>query len=93
MRGHLTALGYPLDVLRRVGLLNPLGRDTFYARVVFPCCQGERIVNLYGRSLGDAFPHRFLPGPKGGLYAWDQVQHCPEVIVVEVSPPVSTTRS
>ena len=83
LRGHLTALGYPLDVLRRVGLLNPLGRDTFYARVVFPCCQGERIVNLYGRSLGDAFPHRLLPGPKGGLYAWDQVQHCPEVIVVE----------
>jgi DNA primase len=83
LRRHFTAVGYPLDVLRRVGLLNPLGRDTFYARVVFPCCQGERIVNLYGRSLGDAFPHRFLPGPKGGLYAWDQVQPCPEVIVVE----------
>jgi DNA primase len=83
LRRHLTAVGYPLDFLRRVGLLNPLGRDTFYARVIFPCCRGERIVNLYGRSLGDAFPHRFLPGPKGGLYAWDQVQYCPEVIVVE----------
>ena len=83
LRRHLTAVGYPFDLLRRVGLLNPLGRDTFYARVIFPCCQGERIVSLYGRSLGDAFPHRFLPGPKGGLYGWDQVQHCPEVIVVE----------
>ena len=83
LRRHLTTAGYSFDFLKRVGLLNPLGRDTFYARVVFPCCQGERIVNLYGRSLGDAFPHRFLPGPKGGLYAWDQVQHCAEVIVVE----------
>jgi DNA primase len=83
LRRHLIVQGYPFDVLRRVGLLNALGRDTFYARVVFPCWQEGRIVNLYGRSLGDAFPHRFLPGPKGGLYAWDQVQYCPELIVVE----------
>ena len=83
LRRHLIVQGYPFEVLRRVGLLNALGRDTFYARVVFPCWQEGRIVNLYGRSLGDAFPHRFLPGPKGGLYAWDQVQYCPEVIVVE----------
>jgi hypothetical protein len=28
---------------------------------------GERIVNLFtGRSLGEAFPHRFLPGAKSG---------------------------
>jgi DNA primase len=48
-----------------------------------PCSHGGRIVNLYGRSLGDAFAHRFLPRPKGGLYAWEQVRHCPEVILVE----------
>jgi hypothetical protein len=64
LRRHLTALGYPLDFLRRVGLLNQLGRDTFYARVVFPCCQGERIVNPYGRSLGEAFPIAFCPAPR-----------------------------
>jgi DNA primase len=63
LRRHLTTAGYSFDVLRRVGLLNPLGRDAFYARVVFPCAQDGRMVNLYGRSLGDAFPHRFLPGP------------------------------
>jgi 5S rRNA maturation endonuclease (ribonuclease M5) len=28
-------------------------------------------------------PHRFLPGAKGGLYSWQQVRHCPEVILVE----------
>ena len=30
-----------------------------------------------------AFAHRFLPGTKGGLYAWEKVQHCSEVILVE----------
>jgi len=83
LRRHLTGQGYSFDLQRRVGLLNLQGRDTFYWRVVFPCCQGGRIVNLYGRSLGDDFAHRFLPGPKGGLYAWDQVQPCPAVILVE----------
>lgn len=83
LRRHLTAQGYSFDLLRRVGLLTSQGRDTFYGRVVFPCCQDGRTVNLYGRSLGTAFAHRFLPGPKGGLYAWEQVRQCPEVILVE----------
>jgi len=40
--------------------------------------------NLYGRSIStSAPPHRFLPGAKGGLYSWQQVRHCPEVILVE----------
>ena len=51
--------------------------------MVFPLYQDGRIVNLYGRSIGDAFAHRFLPGGKGGLYAWDQVRHYPEIILVE----------
>jgi DNA primase len=83
LRRHLTRQGYSFDLLRRVGLLNSQGRDAFYGRVVFPCCQAGRLVNLYGRSLGAAFAHRFLPGPKGGLYAWEQVRQCPEVILVE----------
>ena len=83
LRRHLTTQGHSFDLLRQVGLLNSQGRDTFYGRVVFPCSHRGRIVNLYGRSLGDAFAHRFLPRPKGGLYAWEQVRHCPEVILVE----------
>jgi hypothetical protein len=40
--------------------------------------------NLYGRSLSaSAQPHRFLPGAKGGLYCWEQVRRCSEVILVE----------
>jgi DNA primase catalytic core len=83
LRRHLTAQGYSLDLLRRLGLLNPQGCDAFHRRVVFPCCQDGRIVNLYGRSIGAAFAHRFLPGSKGGLYAWEQVRQCREVILVE----------
>ena len=83
LRRHLTQHGYSFDLLRRVGLLNSQGRDTFYGRVVFPCCQDGRLLNLYGRSLGAAFAHRFLPGPKGGLYAWERVRQCPAVILVE----------
>ena len=72
-----------LDLLRQFGLLNSQGSDAFYQRIVFPLRHGEHIVNLYGRSIGTAFAHRFLPGPKGGLYAWEQVRQCSEVILVE----------
>ena len=83
LRRHLTAQGYSFDLLRRLGLINAHGADALYQRIVFPLRQGEHIVNLYGRSIGSAFAHRFLPGSKGGLYAWEKVRHCSEVILVE----------
>ena len=83
LRRHLTAQGYSLDLLRRLGLVNAQGHDAFHRRVVFPCCQQERVVNLYGRSLGSACAHRFLPGSKGGLFAWEAVRQFPSVILVE----------
>jgi DNA primase catalytic core len=83
LRRHLTAQGYSCDLLQRLGLLDSQGHDAFYRRVVFPCCQGGRVINLYGRSIAAAFAHRFLPGSKVGLYGWEQVQQCPEVILVE----------
>ena len=78
LRAWLLQLGYPLSVLRQAGLVNAPGCDTFSHRVVFPL-EG----NLYGRSTGNAAPHRFLPGDKGGLYDWQQVRHCRQVILVE----------
>jgi DNA primase len=83
LRRHLTARGHSFVLLQQVGLLNARGCDAFYQRIVFPLSQNEHIVNLYGRSIGAAFAHRFLPGTKGGLYAWQKVRHCPEVILVE----------
>jgi DNA primase len=78
LRGWLTQLGYPLPALQEAGLVNADGPDTFMHRIVFPLGG-----NLYGRSIGDAAPHRFLPGCKGGLYAWEQVRQCPEIVLVE----------
>jgi DNA primase len=83
LRRHLTARGHSFDLLRQFGLLNAQGSDAFYRRIVFPLRHGEPIVNRYGRSIGTAFAHRFLPGAKGGLYAWEQVRQCSEVILVE----------
>jgi DNA primase len=83
LRGYLAAQGYSFDLLQRLGLIHPSGHDTFYQRVVFPCCQDGRIVNLYGRCTGTAFAHRFLPGSKGGLFAWDTVSQYSSVILVE----------
>jgi DNA primase len=51
--------------------------------VIFPCRQQDQIINLYGRSIGAAFPHRFLPRSKGGLFAWDSVCHFSTLILVE----------
>ena len=79
LRAGLMQLGYPLQTLRQAGLVTASGYDAYAHRVVFPL-EG----NLYGRSLSAAGPpHRFLPGAKGGLYAWQQVRQCPEVILVE----------
>ena len=79
LRGWLTQMGYPLQVLRQAGLVTASGYDSYRHRVVFPLEE-----NLYGRSLSVAAPpHRFLPGAKGGLYSWDQVRLYPEVVLVE----------
>jgi DNA primase len=79
LRHWLTQLGYPIESQRHAGLVTSAGYDAYTHRIVFPL-EG----NLYGRSLSTAAPpHRFLPGAKGGLYAWDRVWRHPEVILVE----------
>jgi DNA primase len=83
LRSHLQALGYSLERLLQAGLIGPQGQDAFCRRVIFPCRQHDRIVNLYGRSIGTAFPHRLLPRSKGGLFAWDSVRQFRDVILVE----------
>jgi DNA primase catalytic core len=83
LRRYLLAQGYSLELLQQAGLVDSHARDTLYRRVVLPCHQDTQVVNLYGRSIGVAAPHRFLPGPKGGLVAWETVRHCSTVILVE----------
>jgi DNA primase catalytic core len=81
---HMTRLGYSPELLAEAGLIHQR-KDAFYRRIVVPCFDQNRPVNLYGRSIDidGAAPHRFLPGPKGGLFAWSVVIHCPELILVE----------
>ena len=83
LRRHLAGLGYSFHVLLQAGLINNQGRDTFWHCVIFPCRQQGHVINIYGRSLGTAFPHRFLPRPKGGLFAWESVKQFSTVILVE----------
>jgi len=83
LRRHLTGQGYGLDQMLDIGLINPQGRDTFCRRIIFPCWQQLQMVNLYGRSIGAAFPHRLLPRSKGSLFAWDSVKHLSTLILVE----------
>jgi DNA primase len=80
---HLAGLGYSFESLLRAGLISPQGHDTFRRRILFPCRQQGRLVNLYGRSIGAAFPHRLLPRSKGGLFAWESVGQFSMVILVE----------
>src|SRR6202158_4188904 len=83
LRRHLADCGYSFDLLCRTGLINHQGRDAFCRRVIFPCRQQGRVMNLYGRSVGAAFPHRLLPRSKGGLFAWESVSTFSTVILVE----------
>jgi DNA primase len=79
LRAWLTELGYSLATLRQAGLINHAGHDAYTHRIVFPL-EG----NLYGRGISAAAaPHRFLPCAKGGLYLFEQVRQCAELILVE----------
>jgi DNA primase len=83
LRRHLAALGYSSDLLLESSLISSQGRDAFCRRVIFPCREHGQVVNLYGRAIGEAFPHRLLPRSKGGLFAWESVRTFSTVILVE----------
>lgn len=83
LRGHLMRLGYTWELLAGCGLINSRGQDTFYRRIVFPCFDLPGAKNIYGRSIGDSAPHRFLCRSKGGLFAWSKVSGFDSVILVE----------
>jgi DNA primase len=78
IRAWLMSLGYSLCDLQQAGIVTREGLDMFAHRIVFPL-----ETNLYGRSIGKADPHRFLPGGKGGLYGWEKVRNRREIVLVE----------
>ena len=83
LRRHLTDFGYSFDVLLRTGLINYQGRDAFCRRVIFPCYHQGCVANLYGRSIGTAFPSPLAATLQGPLFAWDSVRAFSSVILVE----------
>ncbi len=83
LRAYLADSGFPLDLVEGAGLIDNRGRDTFYRRIVIPCIDQGRVVNLYGRSVNGTARHRFLPRPKGSLFAWHTVRDLPHAILVE----------
>ena len=84
LRAHLLSVcDHRFHRLVTLGLINRQGRDSFFRRIIFPCRDQDRIVNLYGRSIGPPPPHRFLPGAKGGLVGWDALRSASSVILVE----------
>ena len=78
LRAWLMHLGYSLRDLQQAGVVTARDLDVMAHRIVFPL-----EANLYGRSLGQACPHRFLAGGKGGLYGWPRVRTCRELVLVE----------
>jgi DNA primase len=78
LRAWLMRLGYSFRDLQQAGVVTRAGFDTLARRIVFPL-----EANLYGRSLGQAYPHRFLSSGKGGLYGWPSVRHYREIVLVE----------
>ena len=81
LRGYPERLGYGRQFLRDCGLVDDRGRDSFFRSLVFPL---EHAGNLYARSMGNYIcRHRFLPGSKGGLYAWAATLAFSRLILVE----------
>lgn len=81
LRGHLARLGYPSHAMRQAGFIDALGRDRLFRCLAFPLQQTR---NFYGRSIDSSgWKHRFLAGPKGGLYGWKQARAFFSLIVVE----------
>jgi DNA primase len=78
LRAWLMSMGYALCDLQQAGVVTLEGLDAFARRIVFPLD-----TNLYGRSIGKAYPHRFLSGGKGGLYGWEKVRNCRQIVLVE----------
>lgn len=81
LRSYLQGLGYARSEIVSSGLINAYGRDRLWRAITFPIAE---TANLYGRRIDRADArHHFLPRPKGGLWGWGRVRHCPAVIVVE----------
>lgn len=77
-----------LACLKKIGILNQKGNETFYNSVVFPLQDAAGVVvNLYGRNIVNKnnIDHLYFPGPRSGLAppAYSAVRRSDTVILTE----------
>lgn len=72
------------QALKALGIVSKTGRDLFAGCLIFPLVDGasDQVVAIYGRSITGK-EHRYLPGPRRGLFNPQGARNSDEVILVE----------
>jgi len=79
----LIDLGFDLAALRQAHVVNRHGKDSFFGRITVPLSQAGRVINIYGRSLSERYPHMYLPGHRGALFNADSIVPGEPVFICE----------
>lgn len=72
--------------LKKIGILNAKGHETFYNCIVFPLYDNNGgIVNLYGRNIAEDnnVNHLYLPGARSGIINRQAVKRSQTIILTE----------
>ena len=75
-----------INALKKIGILNKNGNESFYNCVVFPLYDTDgSVVSLYGRTIDDTheIKHLYLPGKRSGLVNRQAVNRSQTIILTE----------
>ncbi len=75
-----------IATLKKIGILNSKGHETFYNCIVFPLFDHNGgIVNLYGRNITEdnGVNHLYLPGARSGIINRQAVKRSQTIILTE----------
>jgi DNA primase len=75
-----------ITTLKKIGILNNKGHETFYNCIVFPLYDNNGgIVNLYGRNITEdnGVNHLYLPGARSGIINRQAVKRSQTIILTE----------
>jgi len=67
-RDRLLSSGFTIEETKEAGLVNHRGLDALFGRVTFPLVERGKMVNIYGRSLSERFPHMYLPARRDVIF-------------------------